>query len=88
MAGTTRDMVKDMPQFAYATVTRMGDAFVAAADKDIADGAATAARPCAFRYRSRPAIPKRTPSTPKSGRLPCAMRWSLPARPQSHALLS
>ena len=38
MPGATKDMIKDMPQFAYATDTSKRDAFVAAADKDIAQG--------------------------------------------------
>jgi hypothetical protein len=40
MSGATKDMVKGMPQFAYATDTGKRDAFVAAADKDIAKGKA------------------------------------------------
>jgi sporulation protein YlmC with PRC-barrel domain len=41
MAGATKEMVKGMPQFTYATPTpdtSKRDAFVAAADKDIAKG--------------------------------------------------
>jgi len=40
MAGATMDMIKDMPQFVYATQTSLRDAFVAAADADIARGKA------------------------------------------------
>lgn len=40
MAGATKDMVKAMPQFTYANDTGKRDAFVAAADKDIAKGKA------------------------------------------------
>ncbi len=43
MAGATKEMVKSMPQFAYAAQTpdtTKRDAFVAAADKDIAKGRA------------------------------------------------
>jgi sporulation protein YlmC with PRC-barrel domain len=43
MAGATKEMVKSMPQFTYATQTpdtSKRDAFVAAADKDIAKGKA------------------------------------------------
>lgn len=40
MAGATKDMIKAMPQFVYATDTSKRDAFVAAADKDIAKGKA------------------------------------------------
>lgn len=46
MAGATKDMVKGMPQFTYAssrTDTTARDAFVAAADKDIAKGKAKVA---------------------------------------------
>jgi sporulation protein YlmC with PRC-barrel domain len=43
MAGATKDMVKAMPQFTYATDTGRRDAFVAAADKDIAKGQAAVA---------------------------------------------
>ena len=38
MPGATQDMIKNMPEFAYATDTTRRDAFVAAADKDIAKG--------------------------------------------------
>jgi len=38
MAGATADMIKGMPEFTYATDTKKRDAFVAAADKDIAKG--------------------------------------------------
>lgn len=40
MPGATKDMIKGMPQFAYATDTSNRDAFVAAAGKDIARGKA------------------------------------------------
>lgn len=40
MAGVTKDSVKAMPQFTYATDTARRDQFVAAADKDIAMGKA------------------------------------------------
>jgi sporulation protein YlmC with PRC-barrel domain len=40
MAGATKDMIKAMPQFTYADDTSKRDAFVAAADKDIAKGKA------------------------------------------------
>ena len=40
MPGATKDMIKAMPQFAYATDTSNRDAFVAAASKDIARGKA------------------------------------------------
>ena len=40
MAGATQDSIKAMPQFAYANDTSKRDAFVAAADKDIAKGKA------------------------------------------------
>lgn len=43
MAGATKDMIKSMPEFTYATDTSKRDAFVAAADKDIAKGKATVA---------------------------------------------
>ena len=43
MAGATKDTIKGMPQFAYATDTSKRDAFVAAADKDIAKGKAAVA---------------------------------------------
>jgi sporulation protein YlmC with PRC-barrel domain len=38
--GATKDTIKAMPAFTYATDTRQRDAFVAAADKDIAKGKA------------------------------------------------
>jgi sporulation protein YlmC with PRC-barrel domain len=38
MAGATKDSIKAMPEFTYATDTTKRDAFVAAADKDIAKG--------------------------------------------------
>ena len=38
--GATKDTIKGMPEFAYATDTTKQDAFVAAADKDIAKGRA------------------------------------------------
>lgn len=44
MAGATKDMVMGMPTFTYATDTTKRDAFVAAADKDIAQGKAAVAR--------------------------------------------
>ena len=40
MTGATKEMVKNMPQFTYATDTSKRDAFVAAAEKDIAKGKA------------------------------------------------
>lgn len=40
MPGATKDMIKGMPQFAYATDASNRDAFVAAASKDIARGKA------------------------------------------------
>jgi sporulation protein YlmC with PRC-barrel domain len=43
MAGATKDMIKGMPAFVYATDTSRRDRFVAAADKDIAEGKATVA---------------------------------------------
>jgi len=43
MPGVTKDTIKGMPEFAYATDTSKRDAFVAAADKDIAKGKATVA---------------------------------------------
>jgi sporulation protein YlmC with PRC-barrel domain len=43
MSGATKDMIKGMPQFTYATDTAKRDAFVAAADKDITDGKAAVA---------------------------------------------
>ena len=43
MAGATKDSIKAMPGFTYATDTSKRDAFVAAADKDIADGKAAVA---------------------------------------------
>jgi sporulation protein YlmC with PRC-barrel domain len=38
MPGATKDMIKAMPEFTYATDTAVRDAFVAAADGDIAKG--------------------------------------------------
>ena len=38
MAGATKDMIKAMPKFTYTTDTSRRDAFVTAADKDIAKG--------------------------------------------------
>jgi len=38
MPGATKDMIKAMPEFAYANDTAKRDAFVAAAEKDIAKG--------------------------------------------------
>ena len=43
MSGATKDTIKDMPKFTYATDTARRDAFVAAADKDIAKGKAAVA---------------------------------------------
>lgn len=43
MAGATTDTIKGMPGFTYATDTTKRDAFVAAADKDIAKGKAAVA---------------------------------------------
>lgn len=43
MAGATKEMLKDMPQFTYASDTSKRDAFVAAADKDITQGKAAVA---------------------------------------------
>jgi sporulation protein YlmC with PRC-barrel domain len=43
MAGATKDTVKAMPPFTYATDNSKRDAFVAAADKDIAKGKAKVA---------------------------------------------
>lgn len=43
MAGATKEMIKGMPQFAYSTDTSKRDAFVAAADRDIAKGRAAVA---------------------------------------------
>jgi sporulation protein YlmC with PRC-barrel domain len=40
MAGASKDMIKGMPVFTYATDTTRRDAFVAAADKDIEKGKA------------------------------------------------
>ena len=40
MAGATKDTIKDMPGFTYASDTSKRDAFVASADKDIAKGKA------------------------------------------------
>lgn len=38
MAGATKDMIKAMPEFTYAADTGQRDRFVAAAEKDIANG--------------------------------------------------
>ena len=38
MSGATKDKIKSMPEFAYATDTTQRDRFVAAAEKDIAKG--------------------------------------------------
>jgi hypothetical protein len=38
LPGATKDSIKDMPEFAYATDTTKRAAFLAAADKDIAKG--------------------------------------------------
>ena len=43
MTGASKDTIKDMPRFTYATDTSKRDAFVAAADQDIAKGKAAAA---------------------------------------------
>jgi sporulation protein YlmC with PRC-barrel domain len=43
MAGATKDSIKAMPEFTYATDATKRDAFVAAADKDIVDGKAAIA---------------------------------------------
>ena len=43
MAGATKDSIKAMPEFTYLTDTTKRDAFVAAADKDIAKGRAAVA---------------------------------------------
>ena len=43
MAGATKEMLKGMAEFTYATDTTKRDAFVAAADKDIAQGKAAVA---------------------------------------------
>ena len=43
MAGATKDMIKSMPEFAYANDTSKRDACMAAADKDIAKGKAAVA---------------------------------------------
>lgn len=43
MAGATKDMIKAMPEFKYATDTSKRDAFVAAADKDIVKAKAAVA---------------------------------------------
>jgi len=43
MAGATKDMIKGMPEFSYAPNPARRDAFVAAADKDIAKGKAAVA---------------------------------------------
>ena len=38
LSGATKDSIKSMPEFTYATDTTRRDAFIAAADKDIAKG--------------------------------------------------
>jgi len=43
MAGATKETIKGMPEFTYATDTKQRDAFVAAADKDIVNGKAAVA---------------------------------------------
>ena len=43
MAGATKDTIKGLPEFTYATDTTKRDAFIAAADKDIARGNAAVA---------------------------------------------
>ena len=43
IAGATKDSIKAMPEFTYATDTSKRDAFVVAADKDIVDGKAAVA---------------------------------------------
>ena len=43
MAGATKDLIKAMPTFTYATDTARRDQFVAAADRDIAKGKAKVA---------------------------------------------
>jgi len=43
MAGATKDTIKGLPEFTYATDTTKRDAFIAAADKDIARGKAAVA---------------------------------------------
>ena len=43
MTGATKDTIKGMPQFTYATDTSKRDAFVAAANEDIAKGKAAVA---------------------------------------------
>ena len=43
MVGATKDTIKSLPQFTYATDTAKRDQFVAAADKDIAKGKAKVA---------------------------------------------
>jgi sporulation protein YlmC with PRC-barrel domain len=43
MAGTTQDTIKGLPEFTYAADTTRRDAFVAAADNDIAKGKAAVA---------------------------------------------
>ena len=43
MAGATPDTIKAMPEFSYAADTTKRDAFVASADKDIANGKAKVA---------------------------------------------
>jgi sporulation protein YlmC with PRC-barrel domain len=43
MAGATKESIKDMPVFTYATDTSRRDAFVAVAEQDIASGKAAVA---------------------------------------------
>jgi sporulation protein YlmC with PRC-barrel domain len=43
IAGATKDTIKSLPEFAYAPDTARRDAFIAAADKDIAQGKAAIA---------------------------------------------
>jgi len=43
ISGATQDTIKGMPEFTYAADTTKRDAFVAAADKDVAQGKATVA---------------------------------------------
>jgi hypothetical protein len=43
MAGATRDTIRDLPEFVYATPAAQRDAFMAGADKDIAKGRAAVA---------------------------------------------
>lgn len=43
MSGATKDMIKAMPEFVYATDTNKREQFIAAADKDITNGKAKVA---------------------------------------------